>query len=93
MAVASNSASQVSNHKEQTPSESQIVLESPSKQKKVKKDKKKMDDVDGDVSKKETKTTKRTPNPGVRVIHGRIYDSQNGKTCHQVYTKPKNPKI
>jgi hypothetical protein len=22
--------------------------------------------------------------PGVRVVGGRIYDSQNGKTCHQV---------
>lgn len=37
--------------------------------------------TDGDSSKKEKK---RTTNPGVRVIHGRIYDSENGKTCHQV---------
>lgn len=27
---------------------------------------------------------KRTKDPGVRLVHGRIYDSQNGKTCHQV---------
>lgn len=26
----------------------------------------------------------RTKSPGVRIIGGRIYDSQNGKTCHQV---------
>lgn len=27
---------------------------------------------------------KRTKSPGVRVVGGRIYDSENGKTCHQV---------
>ncbi|KVH92329.1 Zinc-finger domain of monoamine-oxidase A repressor R1 [Cynara cardunculus var. scolymus] len=26
---------------------------------------------------------KRNKSPGVRVIHGRVYDSQNGTTCHQ----------
>ncbi|CAK9147791.1 unnamed protein product [Ilex paraguariensis] len=26
---------------------------------------------------------KRTKNPGVRLIGGTIYDSENGKTCHQ----------
>ncbi|KAF9618267.1 hypothetical protein IFM89_000902 [Coptis chinensis] len=30
---------------------------------------------------------KRTKSPGVRVIGGRIYDSQNGKTCHQCRQK------
>ena len=28
---------------------------------------------------------KRTKDPGVRVRNGRIYDSENGKTCHQVF--------
>ncbi|KAJ0684010.1 hypothetical protein HanLR1_Chr11g0386521 [Helianthus annuus] len=27
---------------------------------------------------------KRNSNPVVRLIHGRIYDSHNGSTCHQV---------
>lgn len=27
----------------------------------------------------------RTNNPGVRVKGARIYDSENGKTCHQVH--------
>ncbi|KAI3500113.1 hypothetical protein L1887_35929 [Cichorium endivia] len=30
---------------------------------------------------------KRNSNPGVRVIHGRIYDSENGTTCHQCRQK------
>ncbi|KAK3035233.1 hypothetical protein RJ639_033867 [Escallonia herrerae] len=30
---------------------------------------------------------KRTRSPGVRVVHGRIYDSENGKTCHQCRQK------
>lgn len=29
-------------------------------------------------------TPKRTKSPGVRVVGNRIYDSKNGKTCHQV---------
>ncbi|XP_019059180.1 PREDICTED: uncharacterized protein LOC104823872 isoform X2 [Tarenaya hassleriana] len=33
------------------------------------------------------KPAKRTTNPGVRVIGGRIYDSSNGKTCHQCRQK------
>jgi|APAra0007618257_1042622.scaffolds.fasta_scaffold02306_11 hypothetical protein len=33
------------------------------------------------------KPSKRTTNPGVRVVGGRIYDSSNGKTCHQVISK------
>ncbi|KAL1208703.1 E3 ubiquitin-protein ligase JMJ24 [Cardamine amara subsp. amara] len=33
------------------------------------------------------KPSKRTTNPGVRVIGGRIYDSSNGKTCHQCRQK------
>lgn len=27
---------------------------------------------------------KRNKSPGIRLIHGRIYDPINGKTCHQV---------
>lgn len=38
---------------------------------------KQVDDGDGHQS-------KRTKCPGVRVVGGRIYDSENGKTCHQV---------
>ncbi|XVE58720.1 hypothetical protein DITRI_Ditri04bG0191600 [Diplodiscus trichospermus] len=30
---------------------------------------------------------RRTKSPGVRVVHGRIYDSHNGKTCHQCRQK------
>ncbi|XP_024978215.1 uncharacterized protein LOC112515558 isoform X2 [Cynara cardunculus var. scolymus] len=30
---------------------------------------------------------KRNKSPGVRVIHGRVYDSQNGTTCHQCRQK------
>ncbi|KAF7136095.1 hypothetical protein RHSIM_Rhsim08G0079400 [Rhododendron simsii] len=36
---------------------------------------------------------KRLKAPGVRVIHGRIYDSEHGKTCHQVgyiYVTPRS---
>ncbi|XP_057951740.1 uncharacterized protein LOC131146279 isoform X2 [Malania oleifera] len=29
----------------------------------------------------------RTKSPGVRLIHGRIYDSENGKSCHQCRQK------
>lgn len=32
----------------------------------------------------EVKAKKRNPAPGVRVVGRRIYDSENGKTCHQV---------
>ncbi|XVF12330.1 hypothetical protein REPUB_Repub08aG0107200 [Reevesia pubescens] len=30
---------------------------------------------------------RRNKSPGVRVVHGRIYDSHNGKTCHQCRQK------
>ncbi|XP_060193774.1 uncharacterized protein LOC132623090 isoform X1 [Lycium barbarum] len=30
---------------------------------------------------------KRNNNPGIRLVHGRIYDSNNGKTCHQCRQK------
>ncbi|XVF09652.1 hypothetical protein REPUB_Repub07fG0112900 [Reevesia pubescens] len=33
------------------------------------------------------KRRRRNNSPGVRVVHGRIYDSQNGKTCHQCRQK------
>jgi hypothetical protein len=32
----------------------------------------------------EVKAKKRNPAPGVRVVGRRIYDPENGKTCHQV---------
>lgn len=32
----------------------------------------------------EVKAKKRNLAPGVRVVGRRIYDSENGKTCHQV---------
>ncbi|KAI3777276.1 hypothetical protein L1987_47075 [Smallanthus sonchifolius] len=35
-----------------------------------------------------SQSQKRNNSPGVGVIHGQIYDSQNGKTCHQAKTKP-----
>lgn len=35
---------------------------------------------------KGTKQKQRNNCPGVRVVGGRIYDSRNGKTCHQVTT-------
>nr|CAB3482292.1 unnamed protein product [Digitaria exilis] len=35
----------------------------------------------------EVKTKKRNPTPGVRVVGGRIYDPENGKTCHQCRQK------
>lgn len=36
------------------------------------------------ANKEKEKESKRTKCPGVRVQGGRIYDSENGKTCHQV---------
>ncbi|XP_022738994.1 uncharacterized protein LOC111291471 isoform X2 [Durio zibethinus] len=33
------------------------------------------------------KRRRRNKSPGVRLVHGRIYDSQNGKTCHQCRQK------
>ncbi|XP_072961193.1 uncharacterized protein [Typha angustifolia] len=33
---------------------------------------------------------KRTKDPGVRVVGGRIYDSENGKTCHQCRQKTRD---
>ncbi|CAN8275801.1 unnamed protein product [Cochlearia groenlandica] len=35
----------------------------------------------------EKRPLKRKTNPGVRVVGGRIYDSSNGKTCHQCRQK------
>jgi hypothetical protein len=32
----------------------------------------------------DVKSKKRNPAPGVRVVGRRIYDPENGKTCHQV---------
>ncbi|EEF45639.1 ubiquitin-protein ligase, putative [Ricinus communis] len=44
--------------------------------------------VDGQVKKENKKS--RSKCPGVRVIHGRIYDSDNGKTCHQCRQKTRD---
>ncbi|XP_017245262.1 uncharacterized protein LOC108216911 isoform X2 [Daucus carota subsp. sativus] len=38
-------------------------------------------------NKLQEKTKQRTTNPGVRVIHNKIYDSERGKTCHQCRQK------
>ncbi|KAH9675834.1 DDT domain-containing protein [Citrus sinensis] len=37
------------------------------------------------AKKEKQKEYKRTNCPGVRLHHGRIYDSENGKTCHQIW--------
>ncbi|XP_024037214.1 uncharacterized protein LOC18039540 isoform X3 [Citrus clementina] len=39
------------------------------------------------AKKEKQKEPKRTNCPGVRLHHGRIYDSENGKTCHQCRQK------
>ncbi|KAK1357518.1 Zinc-finger domain of monoamine-oxidase A repressor R1 [Heracleum sosnowskyi] len=35
-------------------------------------------------------TKQRTTNPGVRIINGKIYDSENGKSCHQCRQKTRS---
>ncbi|KAL6877571.1 hypothetical protein ACP4OV_012786 [Aristida adscensionis] len=40
-----------------------------------------------EVAAPEAKAKKRNPEPGVRVVGGRIYDPENGKTCHQCRQK------
>ncbi|KAJ8550072.1 hypothetical protein K7X08_033779 [Anisodus acutangulus] len=37
-----------------------------------------------------TSPAKRNNNPGIRLVHGRIYDSFNGKTCHQCRQKTRD---
>ncbi|KAI5684261.1 hypothetical protein M9H77_05489 [Catharanthus roseus] len=37
-----------------------------------------------------SKSKSRNKNPGVRVVGGRVYDSENGKTCHQCRQKTKD---
>ncbi|XP_047315547.1 uncharacterized protein LOC124919361 isoform X2 [Impatiens glandulifera] len=39
------------------------------------------------VEEKQKQKRKRTENPGVRLIGGRLYDSENGKSCHQCRQK------
>lgn len=41
-----------------------------------------------DVSRK-----RRTTNPGVRVVSGRVYDSERGSTCHQCRQKTMDDKV
>ncbi|XP_059642758.1 uncharacterized protein LOC132284649 [Cornus florida] len=73
MAVASSSASK------------QIASERKERIKKKKGEKgKKSNQQSGSVR---SSPAKRTKSPGVRVIGGRIYDSQNGTTCHQCRQK------
>eukprot|EP01113_Clastostelium_recurvatum_P016861 TRINITY_DN1976_c0_g1_i1.p1 TRINITY_DN1976_c0_g1~~TRINITY_DN1976_c0_g1_i1.p1 ORF type:complete len:378 (+),score=92.52 TRINITY_DN1976_c0_g1_i1:34-1134(+) len=38
-------------------------------------------------------TGKRRVNPGKRIVGGRVYDSENGTTCHQCRQKTMNPKV
>lgn len=50
-------------------------------------EKKNKEDINGEMvtqKDEDLKQPKRSKDPGVRVVGGRIYDSQNGKTCHQV---------
>ncbi|XP_057824788.1 uncharacterized protein LOC131036819 [Cryptomeria japonica] len=44
-------------------------------------------DSEQQVIKEKGGASKRTKCPGVRVIGGRVYDSENGKTCHQCRQK------
>lgn len=46
--------------------------------------KKKSSTVASDQNNSKPETRQRTTNPGLRLIGGRIYDSESGKTCHQV---------
>lgn len=46
--------------------------------------------TDSAVKGEEKVAKKRSKNPGVRVIGGRIYDSENGKTCHQCRQKTRD---
>ncbi|KAK4360568.1 hypothetical protein RND71_019520 [Anisodus tanguticus] len=48
--------------------------------------------ITDEQSKKGTVTSpaKRNNNPGIRLVHGRIYDSFNGKTCHQCRQKTRD---
>ncbi|XP_074376183.1 uncharacterized protein LOC141717863 isoform X2 [Apium graveolens] len=43
-----------------------------------------------DQSNSQNGAKQRTTNPGVRVINGKIYDSENGKTCHQCRQKTRS---
>lgn len=69
----------------QSPNSKAATISSPTK-------KKRKNTVSNTVDVDEIKTEmtsdsqpqKRNKNPGVRVIRGRIYDSVNGTTCHQV---------
>ncbi|CAK9153081.1 unnamed protein product [Ilex paraguariensis] len=61
-----------------SPSPKQIASE----QKKKKKNSRQQSDDEGIASPR-----KRSKCPGVRVVGGRIYDSQNGKSCHQCRQK------
>ncbi|GAB4827411.1 hypothetical protein Ancab_034296 [Ancistrocladus abbreviatus] len=59
------------------------VADSSSPSQSRKKTNNKKNEVAMEISKQRT----RSKSPGVRVVGGRIYDSQNGKTCHQCRQK------
>ncbi|KAK9066908.1 hypothetical protein SSX86_014232 [Deinandra increscens subsp. villosa] len=58
-----------------------------SKKKKISRGQEKEIATELDSSTPSSQPHKRNSNPGVRVIGGRIYDSQNGTTCHQCRQK------
>ncbi|KAL3525440.1 hypothetical protein ACH5RR_013812 [Cinchona calisaya] len=71
-----------------------MAMTSTSKKEKIKSPISKMD-VEIQSQKKPSENgpsspAKRNNNPGIRLIHGRIYDSHNGKTCHQCRQKTRD---
>ncbi|KAK4347948.1 hypothetical protein RND71_034287 [Anisodus tanguticus] len=46
--------------------------------------------TDQQMEKGVSSPAKRNNNPGIRLVHGRIYDSFNGKTCHQCRQKTRD---
>lgn len=67
-----------------SPSKSNISAQKKQKNK-TQKDIMKNDDKSQKMQKSiPTSPAKRVMNRGVRVVGGRIYDSENGKCCHQV---------
>lgn len=64
------------------------------KKNKIKSPNSKVDDENKSHKKQSKKCpsspAKRNNNPGIRLIHGRIYDSHNGKTCHQCRQKTRD---
>lgn len=83
-----------------TTSSSQLTRSVSAKKGKIKSPNPKLDEENKSQKKQSEKgpstPAKRNNNPGIRLIHGRIYDSHNGKTCHQViflFKSQKNPSV